>query len=161
MSRTRRSGGPAPQVAHEVWRVPHRRGARLHTDLPQALGARSGTAKSASAQGGAYRTPVLGLSLNRPRARWQDRARLVRLQAVQTDSRTIRVVLCDDHVMVREGLKKVIDGVDGIVVVASASDGEEGVEATVRLRPDVVLMDLAMPGVDGVEATRRIATEAP
>ena len=66
-----------------------------------------------------------------------------------TGSGTIRVVLCDDHVMVREGLKKVIDGVDGIVVVASASDGAEGVEATVRLRPDVVLMDLAMPGVDG------------
>ena len=85
-----------------------------------------------------------------------------RLQTVETTgSGTIRVVLCDDHVMVREGLKKVIDGVDGIVVVASASDGAEGVEATVRLRPDVVLMDLAMPGVDGVEATRRIAAEAP
>ena len=74
---------------------------------------------------------------------------------------TIRVVLCDDHVMVREGLKRVIEGVDGIEVVASASDGAEGIEATVRLRPDVVLMDLAMPGVDGVEATRRIAAEVP
>jgi DNA-binding NarL/FixJ family response regulator len=78
-----------------------------------------------------------------------------------TTGGAIRVVLCDDHVMVREGLKRVIDGVDGIEVVASASDGAEGVEATVRLRPDVVLMDLAMPGVDGVEATRRIAAQAP
>jgi len=78
-----------------------------------------------------------------------------------TTGAAIRVVLCDDHVMVREGLRKVIDGVDGIEVVASASDGEEGVEATLRLRPDVVLMDLAMPGVDGVAATRRIAAGAP
>jgi DNA-binding NarL/FixJ family response regulator len=78
-----------------------------------------------------------------------------------TTGGAIRVLLCDDHVMVREGLKRVIDGVEGIEVVASVSDGEEGVEATRRLRPDVVLMDLAMPGVDGVEATRRIAAEAP
>jgi DNA-binding NarL/FixJ family response regulator len=78
-----------------------------------------------------------------------------------TTGGAIRVLLCDDHVMVREGLKRVIDGVEGIDVVASVSDGEEGVEATRRLRPDVVLMDLAMPGVDGVEATRRIAAEAP
>ncbi len=78
-----------------------------------------------------------------------------------TAGAAIRVVLCDDHVMVREGLRRVIDGVEGIEVVASASDGEEGIEATLRLRPDVVLMDLAMPGVDGVAATRRIAAEAP
>ncbi len=91
---------------------------------------------------------------------WHDRARPARLAAVSPPD-TIRVVLCDDHVMVREGLKRVIDGVDGIEVVASASDGAEGIEATVRLRPDVVLMDLAMPGVDGVAATRRIAAEVP
>jgi DNA-binding NarL/FixJ family response regulator len=81
--------------------------------------------------------------------------------AAVTAGATIRVVLCDDHVMVREGLRRVIDGVEGIEVVASASDGEEGIEVTLRLRPDVVLMDLAMPGVDGVTATRRITAEAP
>jgi DNA-binding NarL/FixJ family response regulator len=81
--------------------------------------------------------------------------------AAVTAGATIRVVLCDDHVMVREGLRRVIDGVEGIEVVASASDGEEGIEVTLRLRPDVVLMDLAMPGTDGVTATRRITAEAP
>jgi DNA-binding NarL/FixJ family response regulator len=92
--------------------------------------------------------------------RWREAPRAATLRPVTTGG-AIRVVLCDDHVMVREGLKRVIDGVEGIEVVASVSDGEEGVEATRRLRPDVVLMDLAMPGVDGVEATRRIAAEAP
>jgi DNA-binding NarL/FixJ family response regulator len=76
-------------------------------------------------------------------------------------SAAIRVVICDDHVVVREGLRHLLDGIEGIEVVASASDGADGVKATVRLRPDVVLMDLVMPEVDGVEATRRIAAEAP
>jgi len=73
----------------------------------------------------------------------------------------IRVVVCDDHVMVREGLERVIEGDDRIEVVASTADGDEGVEAALALRPDVVLMDLAMPRLDGVGATRRIVAAAP
>jgi DNA-binding NarL/FixJ family response regulator len=73
----------------------------------------------------------------------------------------VRVVLCDDHVVVLEGLKSVLEAAEGIEVVGLATDGEAGVEATLRLRPDVVLMDLAMPKLDGTEATRRIVARAP
>jgi DNA-binding NarL/FixJ family response regulator len=73
----------------------------------------------------------------------------------------IRVLLCDDHAVVREGLARLLESTDGIDVVGSAADGEEGVEAALALRPDVVLMDLAMPKVDGVAATRRIVSQAP
>jgi DNA-binding NarL/FixJ family response regulator len=73
----------------------------------------------------------------------------------------IRVLLCDDHAVVREGLARLLENTDGIDVVGSAADGEEGVAAAVALRPDVILMDLQMPKVDGVAATRRITVEAP
>jgi DNA-binding NarL/FixJ family response regulator len=74
---------------------------------------------------------------------------------------SIRVLLCDDHAVVREGLARLLDRTDGIDVVGTAADGAEGVAATRSLRPDVVLMDLAMPNVDGIAATRRIVAEAP
>src|SRR4051795_13460932 len=73
----------------------------------------------------------------------------------------IRVLLCDDHAIVREGLARLLESTDGIDVVGSAADGEEGVAAAVALRPDVILMDLAMPTLRGVAAPRRITAEAP
>lgn len=72
---------------------------------------------------------------------------------------TIRVVVVDDHAVVRSGLVQFLSGTDDVEVVGTAADGDEAVTVVRRCTPDVVLMDLQMPGVDGVTATRRI-TEA-
>jgi len=68
----------------------------------------------------------------------------------------IRVLLVDDHPVVRQGLRALLSTQDGIDVVGEAADGEAAVAAAERLSPDVVLMDVVMPGIDGVEALRRI-----
>jgi two-component system, NarL family, response regulator LiaR len=73
----------------------------------------------------------------------------------------IRVVVADDHAVVRQGLRTFLDLQDAVEVVADAADGAAAVAAVSEHRPDVVLMDLVMPGMDGVEATRRIAREHP
>ncbi|WP_086150254.1 response regulator transcription factor [Cellulosimicrobium sp. KWT-B] len=70
-----------------------------------------------------------------------------------------RVLLVDDQVMMRTGLRAILDGVEGIVVVGEAADGADAIRQAVDLRPDVVLMDLQMPGVHGVEATRRMRSD--
>lgn len=71
-------------------------------------------------------------------------------------SDTIRIILVDDHAVLRAGLKALLDAEDDMAVVAEASTGEEGVEKALRLKPDVVVMDLSMPGMGGMEATRQI-----
>lgn len=71
----------------------------------------------------------------------------------------IRVLLVDDHAVIRAGLQQLLSGTDDIEVVGGAAGGQQAVEMARRLRPDVVLMDLQMPGVDGVSATRAIMNE--
>jgi NarL family two-component system response regulator LiaR len=73
----------------------------------------------------------------------------------------IRVLLADDHAVVREGLRRFLELQDDIAVVADVADGAAAVAAVREHAPDVVLMDLVMPGVDGVEAIRRISAERP
>jgi DNA-binding NarL/FixJ family response regulator len=70
---------------------------------------------------------------------------------------TIRVLLADDHPVVREGLRGMLAAEPDIEVVGEAASGPEAVTLAERLRPDVILMDLRMPGGDGVAATRRLA----
>jgi DNA-binding NarL/FixJ family response regulator len=71
------------------------------------------------------------------------------------------VLVCDDQALVRVGLRKILEAEPDTTVVGEASDGEDAVAATRRLRPDVVLMDIRMPVLDGIEATRRITQAEP
>jgi len=73
----------------------------------------------------------------------------------------IRVVIVDDHPVVRRGLRALIDSLTGLEVAGEASDGESAVREVLLSRPDVVLMDVQMPGLSGVEATHRIRASAP
>jgi two-component system, NarL family, response regulator LiaR len=77
------------------------------------------------------------------------------------DSAKIRVLLVDDHSVVRMGLRSFFDMLDDIEVVGEASDGSEGVAMARRLKPDVVLMDLLMPEMDGIAATAAIKERWP
>lgn len=73
----------------------------------------------------------------------------------------MRIVLADDHPVVRRGLAALLDSIDGVEVVGQASSGREAVREAQLLAPDVVLMDVAMPDLDGIEATRRLVAARP
>lgn len=73
----------------------------------------------------------------------------------------IRVVVADDHPIVREGLTALLNSVDGLEVVGVAATGHEAIRKVMETRPNVAVLDLQMPGLDGYEATRQIARTAP
>ena len=73
----------------------------------------------------------------------------------------IRVLIADDHAVVRAGLAQLLGTFDGVELVGAAADGEQAVSLCEERRPDVVLMDLEMPVLDGIEATRRVRAARP
>ncbi|MBN1247278.1 MAG: response regulator transcription factor, partial [Anaerolineae bacterium] len=73
----------------------------------------------------------------------------------------IKVLICDDQVVVREGLRAILSTARNIEVVGEAGDGDEALQEVARLGPDVVLMDLKMPVMNGVQATRAIRDHYP
>ena len=73
----------------------------------------------------------------------------------------LRVLLAEDHAIVREGLRALLDAQPDMEVVGEAADGREALEAAKALGPDVVVMDISMPGLNGARATRRSGGTAP
>ena len=76
-------------------------------------------------------------------------------------NKTIRVLVVDDHLVVREGLRLILETSEGIELVGDAADGASAIRMVSEVQPDVVLMDLRMPGMDGIEAIERICSEWP
>ena len=74
---------------------------------------------------------------------------------------TIRVLVVDDHAVVRSGLRRIIDAQDDLTSVGEAANGERAVFEAMQTKPDVVLMDVVMPGKNGIEATRAVLQAVP
>ena len=73
----------------------------------------------------------------------------------------IKILIADDHALVREGTRQILAHEDDMEVVAEAGDGEEAIELAVRLKPDVAIIDISMPKLDGIEATKQIKALCP
>src|SRR5439155_2242933 len=123
----------------------------LRRDRPGALGAPSGQDP----------TPELG---HRPHSPGPRRARIISTRLtrdVREGGRMISIVLADDHKVVREGLRLLLEGNPDFSVVGEESDGLRVVDLVDRLRPDVLVVDLMMPGLGGLEVTRRVTKWTP
>ncbi|RJQ62463.1 MAG: PAS domain S-box protein [Desulfobacteraceae bacterium] len=83
------------------------------------------------------------------------------MKSSEKKSPTLRVLLVDDHAVVRQGLSMILSTQEDIEVVGQAADGEEAVALAREVQPDVILMDISLPGINGIEAARRIHAEQP
>jgi DNA-binding NarL/FixJ family response regulator/signal transduction histidine kinase len=129
--------------------------------VPGTVAARS----RADVDAGTYRGPGRQLVGRPPPRWWWSRARRTPADPdrgdIMTDPKPLRVVVVDDHPIVRAGLRASLNSVDGFAVVGEAGSGEDAVEIVGAVHPDVVLMDIQMPGIGGLEATRRIYERHP
>lgn len=91
----------------------------------------------------------------------RDAATGTRGRAARPFGQRIRVLIADDHTLLRQALHAMLDGQDNVEVVGEATNGRDAVDAAERLHPDVVLMDMVMPGLNGIEATRQIVRRTP
>ncbi len=73
----------------------------------------------------------------------------------------IRILIADDHAVVRDGTRQILSQEDDMEVIAEASDGGEAIRLAGTMKPDVAIIDIAMPGIDGIEATRKIKSQYP
>ncbi len=91
----------------------------------------------------------------------RDAAPVTRTARPRAGTPRIRVLVVDDHTLLRQALRVMLDAQEGIEVVGEATNGRDAVDSTETLQPDVVLMDMVMPGLNGIEATRQITKRAP
>lgn len=82
-------------------------------------------------------------------------------QITYSSDKTIRILLADDHAIVRDSLARLLQMQQGLEVVGRAGDGQEAVDLAMELRPDVVVMDITMPRLNGIQATERITAALP
>jgi len=88
-------------------------------------------------------------------------APIVRSRPMTRSGQRIRILVADDHALLRQALRMLLEAQDGLEVVGEATNGRDAVEVAERLMPDVILMDMVMPGLNGIEATRQILKRAP
>jgi DNA-binding NarL/FixJ family response regulator len=93
--------------------------------------------------------------------RFEERGGAGEASTEKTPSQVARLLIADDHALVREGLRTMFSGEDGIEVIAEANDGQQALTLCRELEPDLVLMDVRMPVMDGLQATKRIKQEMP
>ena len=125
---------------------------------------------SESGPGSGVRSPVIGVGARQQALRNRDAELLMteagrvapaQQESAPSEKHPIRVLLVDDHAMVREGLRSVLESYDDVVVVGEAPNGEDAVAMAERLRPTLVVMDINMPKMSGIEATAHITRTYP